>query len=168
MRRAPATAKLNLTLVVGPLRDGGRHEVATVLQRLDLADRISLEPAPQLRVEGFPEDTLVRRALESLVAAAGAELRWEARIWKHVPVAAGLGGGSSDAATALRLANETLPEPLSAQALAELAAGLGSDVPFFLTSGPQLATGTGTDLEPLDLPQDYWVCLLYTLTLPTT
>jgi 4-diphosphocytidyl-2-C-methyl-D-erythritol kinase len=160
MRRAPATAKLNLTLVVGPLRDGGRHEVATVLQRLDLADRISLEPAPQLRVEGFPEDTLVRRALESLAAAAEADASWEARIWKHIPVAAGLGGGSSDAATALRLANETLPEPLSALALAELAAGLGSDVPFFLTSGPQLATGTGTDLEPLDLPQDYWVVLV--------
>jgi 4-diphosphocytidyl-2-C-methyl-D-erythritol kinase len=160
MRRAPATAKLNLTLVVGPLRDGGRHEVATVLQRLDLADRISLEPAPQLRVEGFPEDTLVRRALESLAAAAEADASWEARIWKHIPVAAGLGGCSSDAATALRLANETLPEPLSALALAELAAGLGSDVPFFLTSGPQLATGTGTDLEPLDLPQDYWVVLV--------
>ncbi len=59
---------------------------------------------------GFPEDTLVRGALESLAAAAGAEPRWQARIWKHIPVAAGLGGGSSDAATALRLANETLPD----------------------------------------------------------
>ena len=160
MRRAAATAKLNLALVVGPLRDDGRHEVVTVLQRLDLADRISVEPAPELRVEGFPEDTLVRRALESLAAAAGTEPHWEATIWKHVPVAAGLGGGSSDAATALRLANETLPEPLPVEALAELAASLGSDVPFFLTSGPQLATGTGTDLTPLELPQDYWVVLV--------
>jgi 4-diphosphocytidyl-2-C-methyl-D-erythritol kinase len=160
MRRAAATAKLNLALVVGPLRADGRHEVVTVLQRLDLADRISVEPAPGLRVEGFPEDTLVRRALESLAAAGGTEARWEARIWKHVPVAAGLGGGSSDAATALRLANETLSQPLSVDALAELAAGLGSDVPFFLTSGPQLATGTGTELTPLDLPQDYWVVLV--------
>jgi 4-diphosphocytidyl-2-C-methyl-D-erythritol kinase len=160
MRRAAATAKLNLALVVGPLRGDGRHEVVTVLQRLDLADRISVEPAPQLRVEGFPEDTLVRRALESLAATAGAEARWEARIWKHVPVAGGLGGGSSDAATALRLANETLPKPLGAEALAEIAAELGSDVPFFLTSGPQLATGTGTELTPLELPQDYWVVLV--------
>lgn len=160
MRRAAATAKLNLALVVGPLRDDGRHEVMTVLQRLDLADRISVEPAPQLRVEGFPEDRLVRSALERLATAAETEARWEARIWKHVPVAAGLGGGSSDAATALRLANETLPTPLPVEILAELAAGLGSDVPFFLTSGPQLATGTGSDLAPLELPQDYWVVLV--------
>jgi 4-diphosphocytidyl-2-C-methyl-D-erythritol kinase len=160
MRRAPATAKLNLALVVGPLRDDGRHEIVTVLQRLDLGDRISVEPAPQLRVEGFPEDTLVRRALESLAAAAGTGAGWEARIWKHIPAAAGLGGGSSDAATALRLANETLPEPFSVEALAGLAASLGSDVPFFLTSGPQFATGTGTDLRPLELPQDYWVVLV--------
>jgi 4-diphosphocytidyl-2-C-methyl-D-erythritol kinase len=160
MRRAPATAKLNLALVVGPLRDDGRHEIVTLLQRLDLGDRISVEAAPQLRVEGFPEDTLVRGALESLAAAAGTDAGWEARIWKHIPAAAGLGGGSSDAATALRLANETLPEPLSVEALAGLAASLGSDVPFFLTSGPQLATGTGTDLTPLELPQDYWVVLV--------
>jgi 4-diphosphocytidyl-2-C-methyl-D-erythritol kinase len=160
MNRAPATAKLNLALVVGPLRDDGRHEVATVLQRIDLADRVSLEPAAELRVEGFAEDTLVRSALEQLAQAANAEPRWHARIWKHVPVAAGLGGGSSDAATVLRLANETLAEPLSPERLHELAAELGADVPFFLTSGPQLGTGTGTELEPLELPQDYWVVLL--------
>lgn len=160
MRRAPATAKLNLALVVGPRREDGRHEVATVLQRLDLADRIALEGAPALTVEGFPEDTLVRGALERLAAAAGIEPRWRARIWKHIPVAGGLGGGSSDAATALRLANETLPEPLPPATLHELAAELGADVPFFLTSGPQLAEGTGTELTQLDLPQDYWVVLL--------
>jgi 4-diphosphocytidyl-2-C-methyl-D-erythritol kinase len=154
VRRAPATAKLNLALVVGPRREDGRHEVATVLQRLDLADRIAVEPAPRLRVEGFPDDTLVRRALEALGGG------WEARIWKRIPVAAGLGGGSSDAATALRLANETLPEPLPPDRLHELAAGLGTDVPFFLSSGPQLGEGAGADLSPLDLPQDYWVVLL--------
>ena len=160
MRRAPATAKLNLALVVGLRREDGRHEVATVLQRLDLADRIAIEPAPNLRVEGFPEDTLVRRALESLAAAAGVETGWEARIWKRIPVAAGLGGGSSDAATALRLANELLPEPLPPERLAQLAAGLGADVRFFLASGPQLGEGVGAELTPLDLPQDYWVVLV--------
>jgi 4-diphosphocytidyl-2-C-methyl-D-erythritol kinase len=160
VRRAPATAKLNLALVVGPRREDSRHEVATVLQRLDLADRIAIEPGSKLRVEGFPDDTLVRLALESLAEAAGVEPRWEARIWKRIPVAAGLGGGSSDAATALRLVNEMLSEPLPPDRLVELAAGLGADVPFFLTSGPQLGTGVGADLAPLDLPQDYWVLLL--------
>ena len=160
MNRAPATAKLNLALVVGPLRDDGRHEVVTVLQRIDLADRVAIEPAPALQVDGFPDDTIVRAALERLAEAANAEPRWRAQIWKHVPVAGGLGGGSSDAATALRLANETLPEPLPPERLHDLAAEFGADVPFFLTSGPQLGTGTGTELEPLELPQDYWVLLL--------
>jgi len=160
VRRAPATAKLNLALVVGPCREDGNHEVTTVLQRLDLADRLTVEPARALRVEGFPEDTLVRRALEALAEAAGREPRWEARIWKRIPAAAGLGGGSSDAATAMGLANETLPEPLPPDALRDLAAGLGADVPFFLTAGPQLGEGAGADLSPLDLPQDYWVLLV--------
>jgi 4-diphosphocytidyl-2-C-methyl-D-erythritol kinase len=160
VRRAPATAKLNLALVVGPRRNDGRHDVATVLQRLDLADRIAVEEGPELRVDGFPEDTLVRGALEALAAAAGVEPRWQARIWKRIPVAAGLGGGSSDAATALRLANETLPSPLAPEKLHELAAELGADVPFFLTSGPQLGEGSGDELTPLELPQDYWVLLV--------
>jgi 4-diphosphocytidyl-2-C-methyl-D-erythritol kinase len=160
MRRAPATAKLNLALVVGPRRDDGRHDVLTVLQRLDLADRIAVEAGLELRVDGFAEDTLVRTALEALAAAAGVEPRWHARIWKRIPVAAGLGGGSSDAATALRLANETLPQPLVPARLHELAAGLGADVPFFLTSGPQLGQGVGSELTPLELPQDYWVLLV--------
>ena len=160
MTRGPATAKLNLALVVGPTRRDGKHEVVTVLQRLDLADRVAIAPAAALRIEGFPADTLVRRALEALADAAGVEPRWRARITKRIPVAAGLGGGSSDAATALRLANATLSEPLPHETLHELACRLGADVPFFLCEGPQLGRGDGSDLEPLDLPQDYWVLLL--------
>lgn len=160
MTRAPATAKLNLALVVGPVRPRGRHELTTVYQRLDLADRVAVIPAPSLRVTGFPEDTLVRSALEGLAAVAGVPPRWEARLTKRIPVAAGLGGGSSDAATTLRLANETLAEPLPDSDLHALGAKLGADVPFFLTQGPQLGEGDGTELTPLDLPQDYWVVLV--------
>ena len=160
MTRAPATAKLNLALVVGRPRSDGKHELTTVLQRLDLADRVSIRPAPALRVVGFAEDTLVRRALERLAEAASGAPRWEARLTKKIPLAAGLGGGSSDAATALRLANATLDEPLASDRLRELAAGVGSDVPFFLTQGPQLGEADGTTLTPLDLPQDYWVLLV--------
>jgi len=160
MRRAPAPAKINLALVVGPVREHGKHDVLTVLQRIDLVDRIELEEAPELRVEGFAGDTLVRDALEALATRAGAEPGWRVRIEKQIPVAAGLGGGSSDAATALRLANETLPEPLPPDELLRLAARLGADVPFFLADGPQLGSGDGSELEPLRLPQDFWVVLL--------
>lgn len=160
MNRAAATAKINLALVVGPRREDGLHEVASVLQRIDLADRLEVEPAPVLRVSGFAADTLVARALELLARTAGVDGRWHARLEKRIPVAAGLGGGSSDAATALRLANETLVPPLPPERLHELAAELGADVPFFLGSGPQLATGDGRQLEPLALPQDFWIVLV--------
>ena len=158
MTRASASAKINLALVVGPIGEDGYHEVATVLQRIDLADRVEVEPAFDVRVTGFRDDTLVQSALELLSAESGAH--WHARIEKRIPVAAGLGGGSSDAAAALALANRTLAEPLPGDRLHTLAAQVGSDVPFFLTDGPQLATGTGTDLRPLDLPQDFWIVLV--------
>jgi 4-diphosphocytidyl-2-C-methyl-D-erythritol kinase len=158
--RAPAPAKVNLALVVGPLRHDGKHEVVTVYQRVGMSDRIELEPAGRTEVYGFAGDTLVRDALDRLAAHAATDRRWRATIEKRVPVAAGLGGGSSDAATALRLANATLDEPLPPEELRDLAAGLGADVPFFLHDGPQLGTGDGTILGALDLPQDFWILLL--------
>lgn len=160
MTRTTAPAKINLALVVGPLRADGKHEVATVLQRIDLHDELTLETATDLRVTGFDDDTLVTRALEQLGAAAGVDPSWHVTIEKRIPVAAGLAGGSSDAAAALRLANETLPEPLSRPELSSLAAKLGADIPFFLVPGTQLGTGDGTELEPIDLPLDYHVVLL--------
>jgi 4-diphosphocytidyl-2-C-methyl-D-erythritol kinase len=102
----------------------------------------------------------VRKALVSLADRAGVEPRWAARIQKRIPVASGLGGGSSDAATALRLANETLDRPVATEQLLAIAASLGADVPFFLAPGPQLGEGDGSALTPLDLPQDFWVLLL--------
>ncbi len=159
MNRAPAPAKINLALVVGPSRTDGRHEVVTVLQRIDLGDRVAIEPADTLRVDGF-EDEIVGTALRALAVHAGVEPAWAARIWKSIPVAAGLGGGSSDAATALRLANDALGSPLAPSELAELAATVGADVPFFLRPGPQLGSGDGSTLAPLQLPQDYWVVLV--------
>ena len=160
LAQAPATAKINLALVVGGRREDGMHPVLTVMQRLALADRVLIRPATGLAVAGYAEDTLVRRALTALAERTGREPAWAAQITKRIPVAAGLGGGSTDAATALQLANSTLPDPLPAEALHELAATIGADVPFFLTSGPQLARGTGTELTPLRLPADYWVLLL--------
>jgi 4-diphosphocytidyl-2-C-methyl-D-erythritol kinase len=106
-------------------------------------------------VHGFAEDTIVQKA----VAALGAPHGWRIEIQKQIPVAAGLGGGSSDAGTALRLANAQLERPLPPGELHALAARIGADVPFFLVDGPQLGVGDGTELEPLDLPQDFTVLL---------
>ena len=158
MKRGAAAAKINLALVVGPRRADGRHELVTVYQRVALADRLMVTRSPELRVDGFPADTLVRSALESLADENGSA--FAAHIQKRIPIAAGLGGGSSDAATALRLANDLRDEPLEAERLHLLARGLGADVPYFLEDGPQLGTGDGTELESLDLPQDYWVLLV--------
>ncbi|MGZ4333380.1 MAG: 4-(cytidine 5'-diphospho)-2-C-methyl-D-erythritol kinase [Gaiellaceae bacterium] len=160
MSRAPAPAKINLALVVGPPRDDGKHEVLTVLQRIDLVDRIELTEASALGIEGFVDDTLVRTALLELARSAGVEPHWRVQIEKKIPVAAGLGGGSSDAATALRLANATLAEPLPTEELHTVAARIGADVPFFLADGPQLGSGDGSELQQLDLPQDFWVVVL--------
>jgi 4-diphosphocytidyl-2-C-methyl-D-erythritol kinase len=129
--------------------------VLTLYQRIDVVDRLTLEPADETTVSGFESDSIVRRALAGLGGSTG----WRVTIEKRIPVAAGLGGGSSDAATALRLANPQLAEPLTANELHTLAARTGADVPFFLADGPQLGGGDGTELEPLDLPQDFVVLL---------
>jgi 4-diphosphocytidyl-2-C-methyl-D-erythritol kinase len=155
-----APAKINLALVVGPRRDDGKHELVTVYERISLEDTLTLEPSDGLEIDGFPADTLVALALSSLAEAAGVAPRWRVQIEKRIPVSAGLGGGSSDAAAALRLANAGLAEPLDASRLHELAAALGADVPLFLTSGPQLGEGDGTELTPLGLPRDYAVLVL--------
>jgi 4-diphosphocytidyl-2-C-methyl-D-erythritol kinase len=151
MKRGAAPAKINLALVVGPRRPDGRHELVTVYQRVALTDHLSVERSGVLRVDGFDGDTLVRRAL----ALASDGFTFSARIKKRIPVAAGLGGGSSDAATALRLANALRETPLGDEALRAAAGRLGADVPYFLTDGPQLGTRDGTELAPVELPQDY-------------
>ena len=158
-RTVVAPAKLNLALVVGPLRHDGKHEVVTVMERLALADTVAMRSATSTRVSGFEDDTLVTAALDGLSRVARGRERFEVRIEKRIPVASGLGGGSSDAAAALRLANALLDAPLDPAALVELAASVGADVPFFLADGPQLATGDGTTLSPVSLPRDYVVLL---------
>jgi 4-diphosphocytidyl-2-C-methyl-D-erythritol kinase len=160
MRVAKAFAKVNLGLVVGARLPDGKHELMTVLQRIDLHDDIALEPGDELAVEGFPDDTIVRRALELLARQVGVEPRWHVQIEKRIPVAAGLGGGSADAAAALELANAGLDSPLGLDELHRLAAEVGADVPYFLRSGPQLATGDGTEMTPVELPTDYCVVVV--------
>lgn len=151
-----APAKINLCLRVGERRADGFHRVATLFAAIGLHDRIQLEPADETVVEGFGEDTLVRRALEAL-----GETR-RVRLEKRIPVAAGLGGGSSDAAAVLRALRGRRP----VAGLYEIARGLGSDVPFFL-SGLETALGTGRGdvLQPLpDFPRSYGIVLVPSAT----
>jgi 4-diphosphocytidyl-2-C-methyl-D-erythritol kinase len=157
--RLPAAAKINLALAVGELRSDGLHELVTVMQRVDLSDDVELEARPGLEVAGFREDTIVRAALERLADVAGTSPAFRVRIQKRIPVAAGLGGGSADAAAALVLANRALASPLPRERLLEVAASVGADVPFFVEPGPKLAEGAGERLTPLELPQDYWVLI---------
>jgi 4-diphosphocytidyl-2-C-methyl-D-erythritol kinase len=158
---ALAPAKINLGLFVGPVRADGRHELVSVMQSISLADELTLEPAPEGAVQdevvcpgvaGSPEENLAARALAAFRAASG----WDApplrlTIDKRIPVAAGLGGGSADAAAALRLAAHASGLGDN-QLLLELAAGLGADVPAQVRPGRWLATGAGEVLEALPDP----------------
>ena len=155
-----AYAKINLALVVGPSRPDGKHEVTTVLQRIGLADRIGLERTAGLVVEGFEDDTLVRRALELIAGEAGVEPYWRAVIDKQIPVAAGLGGGSSDAAAALELANEALGGPWRTPASTSSPPTSAPTCPSSWREGPQLGEGDGTVLTALELRQAFTVLVL--------
>jgi 4-diphosphocytidyl-2-C-methyl-D-erythritol kinase len=143
--RAPA--KVNLCLRVGPLRSDGYHRLTTVFQAIDCYDELELDEAPETVVEGFPQDTLVRAALAALGETRRVLLR------KRIPVAAGLGGGSSDAAAVLRaLRGGRDPNELHA-----IARALGADVPFFLTGAETgFGTGRGDRIQPLpDFPRGH-------------
>jgi 4-diphosphocytidyl-2-C-methyl-D-erythritol kinase len=158
-------AKINLCLRVGPRRVDGYHEVATVLASLAVGDVIELGPADATRVEApalAGGDSLVTRALGLLAQRVGHGAGWHVRLDKHVPVGAGLGGGSADAAAALRLANATLPQPLLPADLLLLAAEVGSDVPFFVSGfETALARGRGEVLEPCPVRASAWVVVAW-------
>jgi 4-diphosphocytidyl-2-C-methyl-D-erythritol kinase len=156
--RAPA--KVNLCLRVGPLRSDGYHRLTTLFQAVDVYDELELEEAPETVVEGFPQDTLVAGALAALGETRRVVLR------KRIPVAAGLGGGSSDAAAILRaLRGDRDPNDLHA-----IARALGADVPFFLTGAESgFGTGRGDRIQPLpDFPRGHAFVLVPSETgLPT-
>jgi 4-diphosphocytidyl-2-C-methyl-D-erythritol kinase len=155
-----APAKLNLVLEVIGKREDGYHEVRSIMQSIDLCDRLTLSPAPTLELivggpeaRGAPEDVtqnLAYRAAVALQQAAGlSHLGARIELEKQIPAAAGLGGGSSDAAAVLRGLYELWDVDMSFSEFVQLAAGLGSDVPFFFDCGTQLVEGRGEELTPL-------------------
>jgi 4-diphosphocytidyl-2-C-methyl-D-erythritol kinase len=151
--RALAPGKVNLCLFLGEPRDDGRHELVTLLQSVSLADELTLSTVDR---DGDDAVDCPGVAGENLVSAALAGLRargWDApavriEIDKRVPVAAGMGGGSADAAAALRLALELAPG--RPEEVASLAASLGADVPSQLVPGLVLGTGAGEIVEPYE------------------
>ncbi|HEX6938443.1 MAG TPA: 4-(cytidine 5'-diphospho)-2-C-methyl-D-erythritol kinase [Longimicrobiales bacterium] len=158
--RVDAPAKVNLTLRILAREDAGYHQIETLFCALDLADTLELRPGGdgiRLEVEGAEigpvEDNLVFRAARAFQDATGIEQHVAIRLRKEVPAGAGLGGGSSDAAATLDALNELHGRPLDDAALVDLAATLGSDVPFFLCRSPfALAWGRGDRLLPLPAP----------------
>lgn len=165
--RCPAHAKVNLVLRVGPPRPDGFHEISTLFVPLDLADEVRVavgdRPGPvTCRCTGHPDldgpGNLAARAAAALRERLGRRDRVDVRIEKRIPVVAGLGGGSADAAATLRclalawgIRNRAL--------LAEVALEIGSDVPFFLGSGPAWAGGRGEKLRPARVAPRHLVLL---------
>ncbi len=149
------SAKVNLVLEILGKRADGYHELSTVLQAVDLFDRLVLEEDDSLALRtsdpALPTDeaNLVIKAAQRLMKAAGVSRGARITLEKRIPVAAGLGGGSSDAAATLWGLNRLWGLRWSGGRLAELAAEVGMDVPFFLVGGRALATGRGEKLEPL-------------------
>jgi 4-diphosphocytidyl-2-C-methyl-D-erythritol kinase len=156
--RETAPAKLNLALHVRGKRSDGRHEIETVFAFCTDGDRLSAEPAsdiglavtgPFARELGSVEDNLVIKAARALAAAAGVEDGAALTLEKKLPVASGIGGGSADAAAALRLLTSLWQiDPKQAERVAHT---LGSDVPACLLSLPMRGEGAGDELTPIDL-----------------
>ncbi len=165
--RARAFAKINLGLKIAGRRADGYHELRTVFQTIALADDVAMSVAPGrgvgLVVSGLEapggRENLAYQAAETAAAAFGVRGRIELRLTKRIPSEAGLGGGSSDAASVLRMMALAAPTPPRAAAVLALARELGADVPAFLVGGTVLGLGRGDEVYPLpELGQ--WPCVV--------
>jgi 4-diphosphocytidyl-2-C-methyl-D-erythritol kinase len=165
--RWPAPAKLNLFLHVTGRRADGYHELQTLFQLIDLTDTLSITVRPDGRLERPegprdvpPEADLTLRAARALKEATGTPLGATLRVHKRIPLGAGLGGGSSDAATTLLALNELWGCGLTLTELARLGLPLGADVPVFIQGSSAWAEGIGERLTPVELPER-WYLIIY-------
>lgn len=167
-----AFAKVNLVLQVGRRRGDGLHEICSLFASIVLADRVVVEVAERddVRCPGVEGPNLALTALGGLRRALGPEREpppLAVRIEKRIPVAAGLGGGSADAAAVLRGANALAGHPLDPAALRSVASELGADVPSQVEPGHALVTGAGEHVEPLELGEAWLVLLPQPIGLST-
>jgi 4-diphosphocytidyl-2-C-methyl-D-erythritol kinase len=156
----PAFAKLNLTLDVVGRRPDGYHEIDSVMQTISLHDLIQVERTDcrvfdlvGATIEG---ENLVLKAARELEGRLGRALPFSMRLIKRIPMAAGFGGGSADAAAFLNAANQLYELKLTPADLAEIARQVGQDVPFFLSGGTARATGLGSTVTPLPALPSSW------------
>jgi 4-diphosphocytidyl-2-C-methyl-D-erythritol kinase len=168
-----APAKLNLALLAGPRRPDGFHEIASLMVPVTLADRVTAERTPgaglEVVCEVAPgEANLAARVIRELETRLERTLEVRVTIAKQVPSGGGLGGGSSDAAATLLALERLFALELSMRLRYEVAAAVGSDVPFFLWPGPQLAMGRGQVLKPVELPGMHLVIAVPELGLSTS
>lgn len=166
MIQLPAPAKINLFLHVIGRRPDGFHELQTVFQFLDFADQLSFDVRDdaEIKLEGdhcgvSPEQNLVYKAAKRLQAFSGCQQGATITINKYLPSGAGIGGGSSDAATTLMGLNHLWRCHLSEGQLADIGAALGADVPVFVRGRSAFAEGIGERLQPLDLPEPAYLLL---------
>jgi len=162
----PAPAKLNLMLHITGRRADGYHELQTVFQFLDICDELSfriLDGGDVVRADGplgvAPSDDLVVRAARALQAAVATPLGAEIRLKKILPIGAGLGGGSSDAATTLHALNRLWRLDLDIEMLAGIGLQLGADVPVFIRGFAAFAEGIGERLCPVYPPQPWYLVI---------
>ena len=151
-----AYAKLNLVLHVGRPPPDGLHPLCSIFASIDLADDVHVEPSEaredSVECQGVTGPNLAAAALAGFRGRVPSLPPVDVRIAKRIPVAAGLGGGSADAAAVLRAANRIAGDPLDAAALRAIGAELGSDVPSQIEPRHALVQGTGEIVEPLELP----------------
>ncbi|HEX3628385.1 MAG TPA: 4-(cytidine 5'-diphospho)-2-C-methyl-D-erythritol kinase [Verrucomicrobiae bacterium] len=154
-KRSPC--KVNLLLNILGRRPDGFHDLETVMQPVNLCDDLTFEWAGagitlSCSDKTLPVDrgNLVYRAAEKFFSTAGISGGVKIHLEKKIPLAAGLGGGSGNAATTLLALNELFEKPLASEKLFEIAASLGSDIPFFLQHQPALGIGRGEKIQPLD------------------
>jgi len=163
-----APAKLNIRLKVTGCRPDGYHELFSIMVPVSLFDHLELEMTfrgpIRLTCQGISvpdnEENLVYRAAQAFFSRTRRESGLSVKLTKNIPVAAGLGGGSSDAAGTLMALNDMCSNPLTSEELAELAVSLGADIPFFLKNRPCMARGIGEVLEPIEKWPGFWYVIV--------
>jgi 4-diphosphocytidyl-2-C-methyl-D-erythritol kinase len=170
----PAPAKLNLFLHITARREDGYHELQTLFQFIDYSDQLGFELRSDGQIkrlnplENVPfERDLCVRAAQLLRRSTGCELGADIFLEKNIPMGSGLGGGSSDAATTLLVLNRLWKLQLSKARLAALGAQLGADVPIFVHGHSAWAEGIGEVIEPVDLPESWYVVIFPAVMVPT-